>query len=123
MNIEGTEVCQWLNSIGVPGVLLKYRVPTRTGLEKHTAALQDAQRALGFVRHHAAEYGLDLSRIGILGFSAGGHLAAALSNNDQQRAYPIVDGADSTSCRPDFAILIYPAYLTVKEENDKLAPE
>lgn len=123
MDLEGTEVCDWLNSIGVTGVLLKYRVPKRAGLEKHTAALQDAQRAMGFVRSKAQEWNLDPKRIGILGFSAGGHLAAALSNNYEERTYPKVDGADAVSCRPDFAIVIYPGYLVVKEEDNKIAPE
>ncbi len=122
-NKEGTEVCEWLNSIGVTGVLLKYRVPKRAGLEKHAPMLQDAQRALGLVRHRAKEFGIDPQRIGILGFSAGGHLSAAASNNFTERTYPPVDAADRVSCRPDFALLIYPAYLTVKEEADKLAPE
>src|SRR5215475_14750657 len=81
MDLEGTEVCDWLNSIGVTGVLLKYRVPKREGLERHVAPLQDAQRALGLAREHAKEWNLDPKRIGVLGFSAGGHLAAALSNN------------------------------------------
>ena len=120
---EGTEICDWLNSIGVTGVLLKYRVPKRAGLEKHAPMLQDAQRALGLVRHRAKEFGLDPSRIGIMGFSAGGHLSAAASNNFSERTYPAIDEADKVNCRPDFALLIYPAYLTVKEEGDKLAPE
>lgn len=123
LDLEGTEVCEWLNSIGVTGVLLKYRVPRRKDLEKHTAPLQDAQRALGWVRQHAAEYAINPARIGVLGFSAGGHLAAALSTNHDARTYPRIDAADDVSCRPDFALLIYPAYLTVKEEGDKLAPE
>ncbi len=123
MDLEGTEICEWLNSLGITGVLLKYRVPKRAGLEKHTAALQDAQRALGLVRYHAKEWGIDPKRIGIMGFSAGGHLAAAVSNNYEQRSYPKADEADSISCRPDFTLLIYPAYLTVKEEQDKIAPE
>ena len=122
-DLEGSEVCEWLNSIGVTGVLLKYRVPKRPGLEKHTAALQDAQRAVGWVRSRAGELGLDPKRIGILGFSAGGHLAAAASNNFDQRTYEPVDDADKASCRPDFALLIYPAYLTVKEQGDKISPE
>jgi acetyl esterase/lipase len=122
-DLEGSEVCEWLNSIGVTGVLLKYRVPKRTGLEKHTAALQDAQRAVGLVRARAGEWGLDPKRIGILGFSAGGHLAAAACNNYDKRTYEPVDDADKQSCRPDFAVLIYPAYLTVKEQGDKVAPE
>ncbi|MHC1765662.1 MAG: alpha/beta hydrolase [Verrucomicrobiia bacterium] len=123
MDLEGTEICEWLNSVGVTGVLLKYRVPRRAGLEKHTAPLQDAQRALGIVRAHAKEWGLDPKRIGVLGFSAGGHLAAAVSNNYAQRGYSPIDASDLVSCRPDFTVLIYPAYLTVKEENDKIAPD
>lgn len=122
LDLEGTEVCEWLNSIGVTGVLLKYRVPKRSGDEDHEAPLQDAQRALGWVRQRAGELGIDPKRIGVLGFSAGGHLAAAASNNFEQRAYPFVDDADKLSCRPDFTILIYPAYLTLKDEGDKLAP-
>lgn len=123
MDLEGTEVCDWLNSIGVTGVLLKYRVPSRTGLEKHTAALQDAQRALSYVRFHAADWGIATNRIGILGFSAGGHLSAAASTHFDRRTYEAVDEADTASCRPDFAVLIYPGYLTVKEEGDKIAPD
>ncbi len=123
LDLEGTEVCEWLNSIGVHAVLLKYRVPKRAGLEKHTAALQDAQRAVGLVRSRAKEFGLDPQRIGVLGFSAGGHLAAALSASAPQRTYPGVDDADQTSCRPDFSILIYPAYLTLKDQGDKINPE
>lgn len=122
-DLEGSEVCEWLNSIGVTGVLLKYRVPKRPGLEKHTAALQDAQRAIGLVRARATEFGIDPKRIGVLGFSAGGHLAAAASNNFDKRTYEPVDDADKTSCRPDFTVLIYPAYLTVKENGDKVSPE
>ncbi len=123
MDLEGTEVCEWLNSIGVTGVLLKYRVPKRADLEKHTASLQDAQRALGMVRHRAREFGLDPGRIGILGFSAGGHLAAVASNHFEQRSYASADSVDAIGCRPDFTILIYPAYLTLKDQGDKIAPE
>jgi acetyl esterase/lipase len=123
MDLEGTEVCSWLNSIGVTGVLLKYRVPRREGEPPYAAPLQDAQRALGLVREHAREWGVDPARIGVLGFSAGGNLAAVLSNDHGQRTYPAVDAADQFSCRPDFAVLIYPAYLVAKGETDKLAPE
>lgn len=84
-DLEGTEVCDWLNSIGVTAVLLKYRVPRRAGLEKHAAPLQDAQRALGLVQLRAPELGIDPKRIGILGFSAGGHLSVALSTNHRER--------------------------------------
>jgi acetyl esterase/lipase len=120
-NLEGTEVCAWLNSIGVTGVLLKYRVPGRL-TEEYKAPLQDAQRALGLVRFHAKEWNLDTKRIGILGFSAGGHLSAALSTNYQTRTYTAIDDADKENCRPDFTVLVYPAYLTNKELN-ALAPE
>jgi len=123
LDLEGTEVCDWLNSIGVTGVLLKYRVPKRSGLEKHTAALQDTQRALGLVRHRASEWGIDPARLGVLGFSAGGHLSAALCSSAAQRTYPTVDDADKISCRPDFTVLIYPAYLALKDEDNKIAPE
>ncbi|HEX5223054.1 MAG TPA: alpha/beta hydrolase [Verrucomicrobiae bacterium] len=123
MDLEGTEVCEWLNSIGVTGVLLKYRVPRREGLERHAAALQDAQRAMGLVRQNAAAWKLDPKRIGVLGFSAGGHLAAAASCNYERRTYPTVDDADAQSCRPDFSVLVYPAYLTVKTNADRVAPE
>jgi acetyl esterase/lipase len=121
-DLEGTEVCEWLNSIGVTGVLLKYRVPGRGG-QRHTASLQDAQRAVGLVRSRASEWGIDPKRIGILGFSAGGHLSATASNTFDSRTYPAVDDADKASCRPDFTILIYPAYLTEKDDSTKLAAE
>lgn len=123
MDLEGTEICEWLNSLGVTGALLKYRVPKRPGLEKHVAALQDAQRAMGLLRNRSRAYGLDPKRIGVIGFSAGGHLAASLSNIYDHRTYPAVDQADAESCRPDFVLLVYPAYLTVKQEQDKIAPE
>ena len=123
LDLEGTEVCEWLNSIGVNAVLLKYRVPKRAGLEKHTAALQDAQRAVGLVRSRAREFEIDPKRIGVLGFSAGGHLAAALSTSADRRMYPAVDDADGTSCRPDFSLLVYPAYLSLKEKGDEINPE
>lgn len=122
-DLEGTEICEWLNSIGVTGVLLKYRVPARPGRPRGAAPLEDAQRAIGLVRSRAAELGLDPKRIGVLGFSAGGHLAAYVSTNYEKRAYEPVDAADATSCRPDFTILIYPAYLTVRQDGDKVAPE
>lgn len=123
MDLEGTEICEWLNSLGVTGALLKYRVPKRAGLEKHGPPLQDAQRAMGLLRHQAKAFGLNPKRIGVIGFSAGGHLAAVLSNTDDHRTYPDVDEADETSCRPDFTMLVYPAYLTLKDQNDKIAPE
>jgi acetyl esterase/lipase len=122
-DLEGTEICHWLNSIGVTGVLLKYRVPARPGRERFAAPLEDAQRAIGMVRSQAKDWGIDPKRIGILGFSAGGHLAATSSTNFSERTYPTVDAADRESCRPDFTILIYPAYLAEKGNPTKLAPE
>ena len=123
MDLEGTEICDWLNSIGATAVLVKYRVPARAGMPRWAAPLQDAQRAIGMVRQRSGELGLDAKRIGVLGFSAGGHLAAAVSTNFEKRTYEPVDSADDVSCRPDFTVLIYPAYLTVKEEGDKVSPE
>jgi len=123
LDLEGTEVCEWLNSIGVTGVLLKYRVPKRPGLEKDAVAIQDAQRAMGLVRQHAGDWGLDARRLGVLGFSAGGHLSAALSTRFELRSYAPVDAADQLSCRPDFAVLIYPGYLTDKEQGDRVAAD
>jgi acetyl esterase/lipase len=111
---EGDDVARWLNTIGVTGIVLKYRVPRRQGTNGDTAppqALMDAQRAMGLVRSKAAELGIDPKRIGLLGFSAGGHLAAWASTNFDKRAYDPVDDADKVDCRPDFTVLIYPAYL------------
>ena len=122
-DLEGTEICEWLNSIGVTGVLVKYRVPARRDGPRRAAPLQDAQRALSLVRSRASEWKLDPQRIGVLGFSAGGHLTASISNNFEKRTYEPVDAADKFSRRPDFAVLIYPAYLTVKDEGDKIAPD
>jgi len=103
--------------LGVNCALVKYRVPVRAGLPRHAPPLQDAQRAVGMVRARAAEWNLDPRRIGILGFSAGGHLAAMLSNSYETRTYEPIDAADQVSCRPDFTLLIYPAYLTTKSEH------
>ena len=123
LDLEGTEVCEWLNSIGVTAVLLKYRVPAREGLPKHAPALQDAQRAMGLIRQRAGEWGIDPERVGCLGFSAGGHLCAALSASAAARTYEPIDDADKQSCRPDFMTLIYPAYLTQKDQADAVSPE
>lgn len=117
MDLEGTEVCDWLNRIGVNCALVKYRVPASGPYPKSAAALQDAQRAMGLVRQHAAEWGIDPKKVGVLGFSAGAHLSAALSTHYDKRLYPRVDAADDLSCRPDFAIVIYPGYLAVAEQG------
>jgi acetyl esterase/lipase len=123
LDLEGTEVCDWLVSIGVNCVLLKYRVPDSGPYPKYSAALQDAQRALGMVRAHAAEWHIDPHRVGVLGFSAGGHLAAALSTHFEQRVYDAVDAADKLECRPEFTVLVYPAYLTLEDKNFVPDPE
>ncbi len=122
-DLEGTEVCEWLNSIGMTGILLKYRVPRRKNREKHAAPLQDAQRAMGIARSKAKAWGIDPKRIGILGFSAGGHLTVSTLTNYDKRTYERVDAADDLSCRPDFGVLIYPAYLVDNGTKSKLEPE
>jgi acetyl esterase/lipase len=123
IDLEGTEVCDWLTSSGVNCVLLKYRVPGSGPYPKSPAALQDAQRAVGLVRQHAAEWGIDAKRVGVLGFSAGGHLAAALSTHFDKRIYDRVDAADDLSCRPDFAVVIYPGYLALAEQGMAANPD
>lgn len=117
MDLEGTEVADWLTSKGITCILLKYRVPgdglrPKSGpYPKSPMALQDAQRAIGLVRYHASEWKIDPKKIGVLGFSAGGHLVAATSTHFNKRLYPAVDAADKESCRPDFAAAIYPGHL------------
>ena len=123
MDLEGTEICRWLNRLGVTAVLLKYRVPRRPDREKHAAPLQDAQRAMGLIRQHAGEWGVAPNRVGVIGFSAGGHLAAVLSNHPDTRTYRPIDDADRFSSRPNFALLIYPAYLLAEKGSSRLAPE
>jgi acetyl esterase/lipase len=117
IDIEGTEVCDWLNQMGVTCVLLKYRVPDSGPYPKSAAALQDAQRAIGLVRQHADQWGIDPHRLGVLGFSAGAHLAAALSTHYDKRLYDSVDAADQLGCRPDFAVVLYPGYLAMADQN------
>jgi acetyl esterase/lipase len=117
IDLEGTEVCDWLNSIGVSCILVKYRVPESGPYPKSSAPLQDAQRAFGIVRSHAGEWHIDPHRLGVRGFSAGAHLAAALSTHFNQRIYDAMDAADSLSCRPDFAVIVYPGYLALADQN------
>jgi acetyl esterase/lipase len=123
IDLEGTEVCDWLSAQGITCVLVKYRVPDSGPYPKSSAALQDAQRALGIVREHAAEWNIDPRRIGVLGFSAGAHLSAALSTHFDQRLYAAIDSADQQSCRPDFAVIVYPGYLALAEQNFTPNPE
>ena len=118
MDLEGTEICEWLNSMGATGVLLKYRVPRRKNRPAHEAPLQDAQRAIRLTRRHAKDWGIDPGRVGIMGFSAGGHLAAAASTNYEATTYEPIDEADRLSARPDFTMLIYPGYLVTDEKAE-----
>jgi acetyl esterase/lipase len=120
-DLEGEEVAHWLNSIGVTGIVLKYRVPRRPGQpgdQPPIGPLQDAQRALSLVRSKATEWGIDPNRVGMLGFSAGGHLTASAATNFDKRAYEPADPVDKVSCRPDFAVLIYPGYLVPKDSRE-----
>ncbi len=123
IDLEGVEVCDWLTKRGVTCLLLKYRVPGSGPYPKSPQALEDAQRALGLVRQHAAEWQIDPHKVGVLGFSAGGHLAAALSTHFEQRLYSAVDAADALSCRPDFAAVIYPGYLADADKNFTFTPD
>jgi acetyl esterase/lipase len=119
MDLEGSEVCDWLAPKGITCVLLKYRVtdvgpyPKSGPYPESPMALEDPQRTVGLVRLHAAEWHIDPHKIGVLGFSAGGHLSAAISTHFAKRLYPAVDAADNESCRPDFAIAIYPGHLSL----------
>ena len=134
IDIEGTEVCDWLISKGITCVLLKYRVP-KTGPHwdercrcqmnpKAPLALEDAQRTLGLLRYHSGEYHIDPHKIGVLGFSAGGHLVTDISTHFEKRAYAAVDAADKESCRPDFAVALYPGHLWLSSyKNLELNPD
>ncbi|MGL4552742.1 MAG: alpha/beta hydrolase [Gemmataceae bacterium] len=124
-DLEGTEVAKWLNGLGVTAAVLKYRVPRPPGLKKGeqpAGPTQDGQRAVSLVRSKAKEWGLDPTRVGVLGFSAGGHLAASVALRSAERSYKPADAVDEVSCKPDFAVLIYPAYL-VTDKRDALRPQ
>jgi acetyl esterase/lipase len=116
IDLEGTEACDWLTSKGITCVLLKYRVPCAVSgpYRNCLAALQDAQRAIALVRHNAAPCHVDPRRIGVLGFSAGGHMVVTTSTHFDKRLYPAVDAADAASSRPDFAIALYPGHLAIR---------
>lgn len=118
IDLEGTEVCDWLVRKGITCILLKYRVtdvgdyPKSGPYPESPMALEDAQRTMGLLRLHAAEWHIDPHKIGVLGFSAGGSLVALISNRFDKRLYPLIDAADRESCRPDFAVAIYPGHLS-----------
>ena len=124
MDLEGTEICDWLTSHGITAVLLKYRVPTpiREPYGASRMALDDAQRTLRLVRFHAAGWQIDPHKIGVIGFSAGGHMVAATSTHFDKRSYPAVDAADKENCRPDFAIACYPGHLWGGDDDLQLNP-
>jgi acetyl esterase/lipase len=119
IDLEGSEVCDWLVTRGITCVLLKYRVtdvgeyPKSGPYPESPMALEDAQRTMGLVRYHAAEWHINPHKVGVLGFSAGGHLSAAISNHWDKRLYQPLDEADRVSCRPDFAVPIYPGHLSI----------
>lgn len=129
IDLEGSEACDWLVSKGITCVLLKYRVPAPRSAPYWGAypqspiALEDAQRSIGLVRLHAAEWHIDPHKIGVMGFSAGGHLVAAMSVHFDKRLYPAIDAADQQSCRPDFAVALYPGHLAMKEGALVLNPD
>jgi acetyl esterase/lipase len=129
MDLEGTEVCDWLTAKGVTCILVKYRVPgddkqqsSRSGPypRRSPVALEDAQRAIALTRFHAREWGIDPHKIGVLGFSAGGYLVAATST--LQRIYKPTDAVDRVSVRPDFGIALYPGHLWIDKSKFELNP-
>ena len=127
IDLEGTEICEWLASHGITGILLKYRVPNsgpnwNEDCQCHVqpyapAALEDAQRAIGFVRLNAAKWNINPNKIGVIGFSAGGYMVADISTHFKKRAYSPVDAADKESCRPDFAIALYPGHMGLEDNK------
>ncbi len=123
-DVEGEEIAEWLTSLGITGIILKYRCPRRPGDVKGEPApgpLKDAQRAVSLVRSKAKEWGIDPKRIGMIGFSAGGHLVGATATNFAKRTYEPLDDVDQVSCRPDFGIMAYSGYFKVKDK-DELSP-
>jgi len=121
---EGEEVAAWLKTLGITGVVLKYRVPRRPGEpERQPAplALLDAQRAISLVRSRAEEWGIDPQRIGVMGFSAGGHLAVTTAISFEKRSYEPIDEVDRASCRPNFAVVAYPGYILARPGSAALA--
>ena len=113
-----TEIAAWLNDNGISAFVLKYRTP-----QKREEAFQDVQRAIRIVRSRASEWNLDPNRVGVMGSSAGGHLAARVSTGFDIKTYPAVDQIDRVSCRPDFTVLLYPAYMNKNRKSSELAQE
>lgn len=129
IDLEGTEVCEWLSEASITCILLKYRVPNSgchwdAKLKKHVTpkfpmALQDAQRTISIVRSKAKDYAIDPNKIGVMGFSAGGNLAVLSSTAFNKRSYQHVDEIDNISCRPNFAIPVFPGHMTMEHKNKK----
>lgn len=125
MDLEGTEICDWLNSKGITAILLKYRVPLKRAeaySEPTPQALEDAQRTISLVRSRAGEWHIDPHKIGVIGFSAGGHMVAATSTLFDKRSYPAMDAVDQVSCRPDFGVACYPGHLWDSDNGLALNP-
>jgi acetyl esterase/lipase len=128
IDLEGTEICEWLASKGITGILLKYRVPNsgpnwNEDCKCHVkpyapAALEDAQRVLGIVRLNAAKWHINPKKIGVIGFSAGGYMVADISTHFKKRAYAPIDTADKKSCGPDFAIALYPGHMGMEDSKE-----
>jgi acetyl esterase/lipase len=120
-NKEGTEVAAWLNTLGVEVVVLKYRVPRRDREKPHSWPLQDLQRSIRIVRSKASQWKIDVDRVGVMGFSAGGHLCAMASSYYGEQSYKPVDVIDKLDARPSFVSLVYPAYLgNARQDSSKL---
>lgn len=112
---EGTDIAKWFNSKGVAAFVLKYRMPqSKSVVISHLAPIQDAQRAIRMIRARAKEWNIDKSKVGVIGFSAGGHLASTLSTQFTEKKYEPKDSIDTYSARPDFSILVYPV-ISMKE--------
>lgn len=128
IELEGSEICEWLASIGITGILLKYRVPASghhwdkdcdCGKDPvKPMALQDAQRAMSVVRSKAKDWNIDTDKIGVMGFSAGGHLVADVSTNYRKKVYEVTDEIDKVSCKPDFGICFFPGHMLVHADNE-----
>lgn len=116
MDKEGSHIAKWLSESGITAFVLKYRTPNN-----REGALQDVQRSLSLIRARATEFNIDPNRVGVIGFSAGGNVAAKSSTLFDERSYPAIDDVDQQSCRPDFAVLVYPAYLA--DKNGRVSPD
>ena len=120
-DLEGEQVAAWLNSVGMTGIILKYRCPRRPGEDEREPPLGpelDAQRAVSLIRSRSAQWRINPRRIGIVGFSVGGHIALATATSFAKRKYEPIDDVDQVSCRPDFAVLCYSGYLKARDKDE-----